>query len=465
MAPKSGVGLKRYRSTMPECLREILIPQAWKELHQAAGDYEENRSRWRLQPLIHVALGMALDQSPTVGERFDVARDLDAVLRPQGRVCGRTVAGFAEALSQLPLGVGAAFRKIMQQHLTEMCAHPARVGRWEAFALDGSKQNLPRTDANAAFYGAATKEPAMPQGLTVAAVALGQGVLWDWASGSSLDSERALALQIIARLPAGALGVLDAGFAGYGFIKQALQGGVHLLLRVGANVKLLAEQLGHVQRQGGYVWLWPEQQRKEKPLHLRLIKVVELKRKRIKRKGSRRRQWKKIQKAVWLLTDVLDEQALTDAEAADIFKRRWGGNEIRFRDWKCTLNCETLFSRTPQLAQIETEMSLCAAMLLQVMGALAQHTRKKALRPVSMAQMARAWRRGVRKVAQGKNTAWFGEQIGKAVADIYLRTQPKVKRRWPKRKDHRWPGQPKFRKLTQSIKTLGLARLAKRCAC
>lgn len=441
-------------------MRQIFDPQAWKNLHDLAGDFEQCRSRWTLQALLLVGLAMALDSARTVGERFETATELDRAARPKQRRCGATLAGFLLALADLPMNVFAGVRIVLQNALSRADVHPARVGRWNAYGLDGTKQNLPRTDANELGFGAASKEPALPQGLTVAAVALGQRVLWDWESGGAFSSERDLALQIIRRLPAGSMAVEDAGFVGYEHIRKVLASGRHLLMRVGANVRLWTQTIGHAQEQGGEVWLWPDERRKEAPLRLRLIKIVTRRKKKLKtkkRKGQgRRRAYKIVQTTLWLLSDVLDAKALTQDEAEELYGRRWGGNEIRFRDWKCTLNAATLLSHTPKQARRERELSLCAAMLLHVLVTRARKGRRKPFRMVSAANAARIWRKAVRRSGQSKSTRQFGTAMSDAVVDDYERKRPKVKRRWPKRKEHNMASQPKFRKLTNHIKAIGL---------
>jgi hypothetical protein len=131
-----------------------------------------------------------LECAATIGERFENARELDRVVRPKQRRCGSTLAGFLSALEAAPMNVFGGVRSIFQDALLRAHLFPAQVGRWDAYGLDGTKQNLPRTDANEKGFGAATKEPALPQGLTVAAVALGQRVIWDWACGDAHASER-----------------------------------------------------------------------------------------------------------------------------------------------------------------------------------------------------------------------------------------------------------------------------------
>lgn len=449
-------------------MRQIFDPQAWKVLHDLSGGFEDNRSRWNLQPLLIVGLTMALDSAPTAGERFESARELDGALRPKQRRCGTTLAGFLSALAQLHLAVLGGVRELIQKAHLKAGTDPARIGRWQVYALDGTKQNLPRTDANEKEFGVATREPALPQSLTVAAIALGQRILWDWACGGAHASERELARTVILRLPDGALCVVDAGFVGYEWVQSVLASGRHLLMRVGANVRLWTQEIGNAAEHGGEVWLWPDNRRKEAPLPLRLIKIVTWTKKKLKRKkrgaGAGRRLFKKVETVLWLLTDVLDETQLTKKEAKEIYERRWGGSEVGFRDWKDTLDAATLSSRTPEQAKRERELSLCAAMLLQALAARARKGRRKPFRVVSVATAARIWRRAVRTICQGKSTRWFGKEMSEAVVDDYVRKGPKVKRRWPKRKDHNMVGKPKFRKLTKAVKALGLKRLEEKCA-
>lgn len=238
------------------------------------------------------------------------------------------------------------------------------------------------------------------------------------------------------------------------------------MMRAGANIHVWTQGIGAARQHGGEVWLWPNERRHEVPLRLRLIRIATRKKKKLKgkkRKGQRRRRSSKIvQLTLWLLTDVLEESKLTQDEAEAIYRLRWGGNEIRFRDWKCTLNAAKLLSRAPEQARRERELSLCAAMLLHVLVTRARKGRREPFRIVSAAKAARAWRKAVHRSGQGKNTRWFGRALSEAVVDSYERKRPKVKRLWPKRKDHTTASAPQFRKLTHRIKAKGLKWLERK---
>src|SRR5207248_177221 len=126
---------------------------------------------------------------------------------------------------------------------------------------------------------------------------VGTGLPWDWRTGPSDSSERDHLAQMIAALPAAALVAADAGFAGYAYWKAVLDSGRHLLIRVGANVRLL-KGLGYVRERDGLVYLWPDRQaaRRQPPLVLRLVVA----------RGGRH--------PMYLVTSVLDQGRLSDRQ-------------------------------------------------------------------------------------------------------------------------------------------------------
>lgn len=450
---KKKNSLPRNRQNLGSCLREIFTPGMWKELHGRCAAYERQRQRWSVQPVVLSMLSALLSRPGSLRERFEEGREVCTALMPKRRRGGKTPEGFLKALTKFPVeGIGV-LRERIQEYVREGGRDPARIGRHVVYGLDGSNQELPRTEANVERYGGATKEPPLPQRLTVTAVALGQRMLWDWACGAGTDSERALALEISKRLPKGCLQVGDAGFVGYQWCAQALEKGRHMLMRVGSNVQLLTEKEWRVEEKGGWVWLWPKRPRVQQlpPLKLRLIKL-ELK------KGRGRKKKKQQTNAMWLLTD-LSELALTKEEAREIYYRRYGGNEITFRSWKRTLDSAKQLSRRPALAEREGHFSLLALMILQALGLRARARNRKNARFVSVAKAQRVWRKAARAQTRQKNARWLRTALSEAVVDDYQRVAPKVKRVWPKRKSHREPGTPNLLRLRMPLKRLGMQRL------
>jgi hypothetical protein len=433
---------------MSACLREIFDPAFWKKVHNEFKEFEFKRPRWKLPMCTYAGLFMALDPAKTEAERFEKAVEILGGLFPKRKRCGETLAGYQLAVADLPWEVFDAVRDGMQRVAQREMLKLAQVGRWEAYGIDGSKESLPRTEAHEDHYGIATKGPGSAERLVVAAVALRRYVLWDWARDSAIGSERALALEVIRRLPLEALAVLDAGFIGYDWALEVIASGHHFLARIGGNVTLWVEKLPTAEWRDGAVWLWPERKGEGKPLVLRLIKIELPCR---TKRGQRQ--------VMWLVTDILEPTRLTIAESARYYGKRWPANECTFRTWKHTLAGEKLVSRTPIMAESESAFSLCALMLLQLSVRLARRKQRRDRRTLSVAQAKRVWGRALRAVARGRHSQKFQEELGECIGDTYRRRKPKVKRPWPARKQYHALKTPIFRKLDRQRKSSGLLRL------
>ena len=400
---------------------------------------------------------MALSGAGTMQEGFECARECVTALYIKRKRCGKTLAGYTKAMSCFPLAFFARVRQQLQNNLAAQKIHAARIGQWHAFAIDGSRQNIPRTLKHELKYGLSTKGTAdgagAPQCQVVAAVAMGKNVMWEWECGSALTGEREMSLKIIARLPAFSLAVLDAGFLGYEWASaiQAMQR--HFLVRVGANVRLWVEGLNQTMAaewKDGEVWLWPDGKHKCAPLVLRLIRIE------TQAQASRKKS------EMWLVTNVLDESKLTRGEASALYQKRWRANECTFRDWKKTLAESKQDSRTPEMAQREQEFGLCAMQFLQVMTLTARKQSRKTRRrerSVSVAKAQRIWRKAARAMAAGKSTRWFKAEILVCVCDDYIRKSKKVRRTWPERKAHESPKAPILRRLAKRLKVKGAIKL------
>jgi hypothetical protein len=463
MTHKRHVSVKEDRSGLEACLREIWTASFWRKQHKKHREFEESRTRWKLPPLLWVGLAMSLDSKAPGGERFEAARDFVATVWEKRKRCGGTGAGFLKALAAVTRKWFGDVREQLQRHAVARDLKVARVGRWEAYGLDGTKQDVPRTEAHEDAYGLATKGPGAPQRQVVAAVALGKEVLWDWESGSALDSERELSLEVIRRLPLGSLAVCDAGFVGYHWCRAVQDSGRNFVVRVGANVRLWAEQVGKAKWQEDQVWLWPKDQERtgQAPLVLRLIRLERVVG--YTGKGRRRREKREV---LWLVTNVLDEERLTKEEARRLYGKRWPASEGTFRTWKRTLDKAKLYSRTPELAERESEFSLLGLILLEIMALTARKAKRDGRRrKVSVACAQQVWRRAVRETMAGKRTNWFREQMVEAMVDGYRRRKPKVRRRWPQRKEHNSFKDPNLLKLNAARKRCGLKCLQEEKPC
>ncbi|NJO55880.1 MAG: transposase [Rhodospirillales bacterium] len=260
----------------------------------------------------------------------------------------------------------------------------------------------------------------------------GTGLPWDWRIGAADSSEREHWKDMLPQLPENALVTADAGFVGFEYVQAVIASGRHLLLRVGANVRLLRE-LGYAREQEGVVYLWPDQQAKagQAPLMLRLVTA----------QGGKH--------PVYLVTSVLDTRRLSDTQVIELYRRRWG-IELFYRHLKQTFARRKLRSGNAENARVEMEWSLLG---LWGMGLYAQVqlTRAK-IEPkrLSVAKMLRGFRRTLRDYRHPieRGTTLCGV-LSEALIDEYPRKN-KTSRNYPRKKQEKPPGPPHIQLATRA---------------
>ena len=106
---------------------------------------------------------------------------------------------------------------------------------------------------------------------------------------------------------ASASSLAASGFVGYEYLSAIHQSGRSLLIRVSSNVRLL-KKLGYFKESGNTVYLWPDHAASKKlpPLVLRLV---------VANNGKH---------PVYLVTNVLSQKRLTNAQVITIYSKRWG---------------------------------------------------------------------------------------------------------------------------------------------
>jgi len=341
--------------------------------------------------------------------------------------------GFTKALRCL-CGVQLVFW--VQQHLQEAIRDMAgphwKIGRWVPFAFDGSRFNVPRTKANQEAFGCAGRDKTGPQILLTSAWHMGTGLPWDWRCDAGTGSERAHFRSMILDLPLDALGVCDAGFVGYEVMTTAHEARRHFLIRVGANVELLTGLGDYVLERHHIVHLWPRGQRRSghPPLTLRLIVI---------RDGKT---------PVYLVTNVLDPTLLSNAEAAAMYRRRWGV-EVYHRTLKETLDARKLRSRAPAQALKELEWTVIGLQLLGLMSVAEVVADGASPGCWSSAGALRIVRDAMaNRPPHEPTTLSVIEQLGQARQDGYERFSSKTSRDYPRKKQQKPPGAPKIRPAT-----------------
>ena len=174
---------------------------------------------------------MAYDQSASLKDRFQYARQCLIEMFPTRRQPGKTYQGFVKAVCRIP----SKIREQLQVHLCRQ--HQKAAGRfweifgWIPFAADGSRVETPRTQANQEALGCAGKKKTGPQLLLTVLYHLGSGLPWRWRIGAGTDSERGQLRSMLQALPLGSLIVADAGFNGYDLLQAILNHRLSFLIR------------------------------------------------------------------------------------------------------------------------------------------------------------------------------------------------------------------------------------------
>ena len=342
-----------------------------------------------------------------------------------------------------------------------------RVGLWLALAMDGSRVGVPRTWKNEQRFSKPTTgkkkkskkkkrsrhanrkrtaarkkkhydpQPVAPQMWLTLFWHIGLSLPWAWKIGPSYSSERNHVLEMLAEqeFPSNTLFCGDAGFVGYDFWREIQAGGHHFLVRVGGNVRLL-KRLGYVREQAGIVYCWPDaaSKKKQPPLTLRLLHFRD-------GRGD-----------VYLVTNVLDKEALTDAQASEIYRRRWG-IELQFRSFKQTFGRSKLRSRTPDCAQIELHWSLVGLWIIQLLAHKERTAFGEPDETTSVAAAIRIIQKMINNHTATRPTSEsLARQLAQATTDTYERTSKKKSRNYPRRKEEPEAGPPKIQVATAAQK-------------
>jgi hypothetical protein len=327
------------------------------------------------------------------------------------------------------------------------------VAGWIVFAGDGSRIDVPRTRSNEKQYAPQSalaraarrrvkrsrstkrrraqerrqRKANVPQIWLTTMWHVGSGLPWDWRTGPSDSSERKHLQEMLPTLPDNSLITADAGFVGYPMWEAILAAGHHLLIRVGGNVRLL-KKLGYARERNGLVYLWSDRAAKKRlpPLVLRLIVV---------HNGRH---------PLYLVTSVMDTAKLSDAQATEIYRRRWG-IELFYRHCKQTFERRKLRSHNADNAMLELHWSLLG---VWAMGLHSHHRlvgRGVMPERISFAKVLRAYRRSMREYKSPPDPGeGLLQLLDQAILDDYHRRN-KSSRDYPRKKHETAAGPPIIR--------------------
>lgn len=422
------------RKTFGECQDFFLTSWFWRTLHGVVGS--ETAARWKVKPLVMIALLMLFSNGRSVGERFDECRCWWNRMHPNRKRPGKTVEGFHAALARMPRAALKAGQPILRQRIAQVLADRWHVGGWIPFGVDGSRLELPRRVDLERVFGTSGKGET-PQLWLTALVHLSTGIPWAWQFGTSKSSERALARRMLDCLPPQALLVADAGFTGLDFWQTLEDRGTSFLIRLSSQCHFYVDYEVEADFSEGFAWLWPQSARNKSPMRLRIIRLA----------------GKEGRKDVWLATNVMESTRLSRADASEMFRARWE-HEVFYRGYKRTLDRAKLSSRTAKQAIREVEIAMMGTQLLlaQTQWALA---RAGTPGKPSVAAAVRQVGHEMRCLLIGQKGTGYLLRLAKAAREQRPdRTSPKATREWPrKNKAHKPPGPPNFHPLDESLKT------------
>jgi hypothetical protein len=406
---------------------------------------------WSPRGLACTALLWAWSDEATLVDRFAAARKVALVSLGLDELTAASYQAFTKLLRAWTAALVMALVVALRHRMREDLAERFTVAGFAAFGVDGSRLQLPRTASDEGRFSAPPKRQSKakakakdhaaeaarrkkadsPQLWLTTTFHLGTGLPWDWRMGPTGSSEREHLRQMLDALPAGALVVADAGFVGYETWEAVLSGGRHLLVRVGANVRLL-RGLGYARERDGLVSLWPDRQAAggEPPLVLRLVVA----------QGPRH--------PVYLVTSVLDEATLPGRRVVELYRLRWGV-ELFYRHFKQTFGRRKLRSHRAEHAELEATWSLVGLWALGLHGQAELACEAIPSSGVSVAGLLRAYRTAMREYrsAPGPGES-LRERLTVAVIDGYRRPS-KASRDYPRKKREHAIGAPEIRTATR----------------
>jgi len=383
---------------------------------------------WTPRMLVICATLMSWASSKMLKDRFEKARSAVVGMYNSRKRPGATYEGFIAALARRSAGLLAVVCQALQKAVGKVAGEFWTVEGWLLFGADGSRIECPMTAGNEEAFGCGGKKKTTPQQYIVTLFHVGTGLIWAWRRGLARASERGLLREMLDLLPPGAMLLADAGFTGYDLLKELRDRQIGFLIRVGSNVRLLKGLGYQVREHDGIVYVWPEGKRKKgvEPLRLRLIVLHDGK------------------KAVYLLTNVLEQERLSDAQAGRFYRLRWGV-ELLYRALKQTLEHRKLLSDSPRHAQVELDWTMVGLWMLGLMSLEAMRRDGYQLNAWGVARSLRVVREAMDKGHRSHRQGGLRQSLGQSVKDEYRRTCSKKARHWPHKKTERPPGAPQIR--------------------
>jgi hypothetical protein len=433
-AVKKGRPRRVHRRDWPGFLNRVVPASAWQALAAQVENSEDPRVRWSVKYIVMAWMVMGWSVQGPLTERFREACEFLSRCFVRRRRPGESYQGLTKATQRVGLHVFHRFWECLWPTI------PKRLGQswtwfgWVVLGVDGSRIDASRTRRNEKALRRSGRDKTHPQWWITWITHLPTNLIWDWREGPGNSVERVHLRKMIGSLPKASLLVADAGFGGFDLLWKLSRAGIEFLIRCGGNTTLLVEgAFQRIVREGGqqYVYLWPGNRRRKKPLRLRLIVL--------KRGGKR----------VYLLTNVLKSTRLSRPMASKIYAARWG-IETEYRALKQTMGRRKVLAKTPKPGAMELAGNILALAMLVLQAAIVLTTRISRL---SVASALKVIRRAIEAVRWCGCCRQFWVLLRSAVKDQYRRHSSKRARDWPHKKKESPPGPPRLRRLSRREKT------------
>jgi hypothetical protein len=423
-----------------DSMREFLTSALFRQVRKAA--FRRKMPRWDLHPLLYILLISTWCCGDSLPERFEAARAFYVVSCPKRKRPGTSFAGFDKAISKLPISLLRATAAALRGRIAVLFGDRMKVGEFVPLGCDGTRQECPRTEELERRLGTFGKDGSPPMLWNTSIVHLRLGFPWCWRFGKGgKASERHHLLLMLKWLPKCTLLVADAGYVGYDVARALIAKNVLFLIRMSSGATFYTDKEGMQPAawSEGIVYYWPKMMENQgkPPIRGRLIRV-----------RSRRQNTD-----VWLFTNIEDRQKLSREMAGQFYRWRWE-NEGFFRTYKRTLKMLKLTCRTVRLVHREAEASMLATQLLLVQGALAMPKATSADKLPAMCSPRKVLLE-IRREMTGRIPPRqpISIRLVRTIREHRLRTTPKQKREWPRRKTHKSPKPPIILTLNKEQKT------------
>jgi hypothetical protein len=424
---------KLHRRDWPGFLSGVVPASVWQAFGAEVGRSKDPRVRWSAKYIVLVWMVMGWSLQGQLTERFREACQFLSQCFARRRRPGESYQGLIKATGRVGPEVFHRFWTCLRPTIPQRLGQAWMWFGWIIFGVDGSRIDAPRTRRNEKVLHRSGRDKTHPQWWITWITHLTTNLIWDWRQGPGNSAERTHLRKMIPSLPKPVLLVADAGFGGFDLLWRLSRAGIDFLIRCGGNTTLLVEgAFQQIVREGGqlYVYLWPKNRRRRKPLRLRLIVL--------KRGGKR----------VYLLTSVLDSTRLSRPMASKIYAARWG-LETEYRAMKQTMGRRKVLAKTPGPGAMELAGNILALALLVLLAAIVLATR---ITRLSVALALKVIRHAIEVVRWIGRCCQFWALLRTAVRDEYRRHSSKRARDWPHKKKDSPPAAPKLRRLSPQEK-------------